>query len=180
VPSGTGGTLADTGLTGGSLEQLVSSLVPGTRYHWRVRLVYDPASVPFVKRSRWVTMPWGGWQEAMLRTGVAGAGRASTFNIVKVGLGVTMSWTAASSCNPADVDYAIYEGTLGSFTSHVPVTCSTAPGHSWNFTPAAGNRYFLLVPVNSAREGSYGLGAGGAERPASASACKPQQIAACP
>ena len=91
-----------------------------------------------------------------------------------------MTWPAASSCNPADSDYAIYEGTLGNFTSHVPVTCATAPAHSWNFTPAPGNRYFLLVPINAVREGSYGLKAGGVERPVSASACRPQSIAACP
>ncbi len=182
VPTGTSATLADSGLTGGPLEEVVSNLNPATRYHWRVRLVYDQASVPFVKRSRWMTMPWAGWQEAMLRTSVAvaGAGRASTFTIVKAGGGVTMTWPASSSCNPADSDYAIYEGTLGNFTSHVPVTCATAPAHSWNFTPAPGNRYFLLVPINAVREGSYGLKAGGVERPVSASACKPQSIVSCP
>jgi hypothetical protein len=180
IPSGTGSTLVDTGITGGPLEELVSNLQAGTRYHWRVRLVYDPASVPFARRSRWVTMPWGGWQEAMLRTGATGAGRASTFTITKVGGGVTISWSGASSCLPDDFDYAIYEGTLGNFTSHHPVACATFPAHSWNFTPAAGNRYFLLVPVNSTREGSYGLGAGGAERAQGTPACKGQQIAACP
>jgi hypothetical protein len=182
-PTGTGATLADSGISGGPMEETISNLLSETRYHWRVRLVYDPASVPFVKRSRWVTMPWGGWQEAMLRTTAApapvAAGRSAEFTLFKVGLGVTLSWTGSASCNPADTDHAIYEGTLGSFTSHVPVTCSTAPGHSWNFTPQAGNRYFLLVPINATREGSYGLGAGGAERPVSASACKPQ-LMACP
>ena len=75
TPTGTGATLADSGISGGPLEETISNLLSGTRYHWRVRLVYDPASVPFVKRSRWVTMPWGGWNEAMLRMGAASAGR---------------------------------------------------------------------------------------------------------
>ena len=152
----------------------------GTFAYPELRLVYDPVTYPFAERSRWFTMPWGGMQEAMLRMGAASAGRASTMTIFKVGLGVTIDWTLDSSCLESDADYALYEGTLGNFTSHVPVTCSSAPGSSWNFTPAAGNRYFLLVPVNATREGSYGLGAGGAERPASASACKPQAVAACP
>jgi hypothetical protein len=62
------------------------------------------------------------------------------------------------------------EGALGDFTSHVPVTCATAPGHSWHFKPQAGNRCFLLVPINPTREGSYGLYGAGIERPASGAA----------
>ena len=90
-----------------------------------------------------------------------------------------MIWSGNASCNPSDTDHAIYEGTLGSFTSHVPVTCSTNNGHTWNFTPLAGNRYFLLVPINASKEGSYGLSGAGIERPVSAAACKPQLVA-CP
>jgi hypothetical protein len=40
----------------------------GTQYHWRVRLRYDMARVPFQQYSRWMHMPWNGWQEADLRT----------------------------------------------------------------------------------------------------------------
>jgi len=84
-----------------------------------------------------------------------------------------------TALHAADTDHAIYEGAPGNFTSHVPITCSTAPAPSWNFTPQPGNRYFLLVPINATREGSYGLGAGGAERPVSGLACRPQLVA-CP
>jgi hypothetical protein len=40
----------------------------GTQYHWRVRLRYDMARVPFQQYSRWMHMPWNGCQEADLRT----------------------------------------------------------------------------------------------------------------
>ncbi len=182
--TGTGaGALRDTGLAGVALSDLASGLTGGTAYHWRVRVRYDPTSIPFAARSRWITVPSGGWNESMLRTASTpasvGAGRAGAIDIAKAGLGVTMSWTGTASCLVSDTDHAIYEGTLGNFTSHVPVTCTTAPGHSWNFTPQAGNRYFLLVPINATREGSYGAGVGGAERPISAAACAPQLVA-CP
>ena len=39
-----------------------------TVYHWRARLLYNPATTPFQPASRWVTMPWNGWNEADLRT----------------------------------------------------------------------------------------------------------------
>ena len=150
---------ADTGIAGVELEERSPNLVPGTRYHWRVRLVYDPVTFPFAERSRWLTMPVGRLQEAMLRTGAAPAGRASTMTIFKVGLGVTIDWTD-SSCLEATDGLRSVRRNPGNFASHVPVTCSSSPGTSWNFTPAAGNRYFLLVPVNATREGSYGLGPG--------------------
>jgi hypothetical protein len=58
----------DTGTTGAQISQLISELAPNTAYHWRVRLRYHPAAVPFAQRSRWLTPPWNGWQEADLRT----------------------------------------------------------------------------------------------------------------
>jgi hypothetical protein len=44
-------------------------LVADSTYHWRVRLRYNAASVPFTPASRWVTVPWNGWNELDLRTG---------------------------------------------------------------------------------------------------------------
>ncbi len=84
----------------------------------------------------------------------------------KVGLGATATWAADSGCVPQD-SYEIYEGTLGNFTSHGPVTRTNDAGHSWNFTPQAGNRYFLVVPGNATYEGSYGKRGDGTERPQS-------------
>jgi hypothetical protein len=68
--SGTGqsDTWTDTGTVGVELNELVSGLSGTTVYHWRVRLLYHPATTPLQQYSRWVTMPWNGWQEADFRT----------------------------------------------------------------------------------------------------------------
>jgi hypothetical protein len=91
---------------------------------------------------------------------------------------ITLSWGA--SCVSSDTDYEVYEGTLGSFTTHAPRTCSTSGALSFTLTPAAGSAYYLVVPRNATREGSYGEASSGAERPPSGSACVIQDLADCP
>jgi hypothetical protein len=59
----------DTGTAGAELNELVSGLSAGTAYHWRVRLHYHPATTPYQQYSRWLTVPWNGWNETDLRTG---------------------------------------------------------------------------------------------------------------
>jgi hypothetical protein len=46
---GTGQSSAwlDTGSAGVEISQLVENLSAGSAYHWRVRLRYHPASLPF-------------------------------------------------------------------------------------------------------------------------------------
>jgi hypothetical protein len=169
----------DSGTAGAPIELPVEFLSPGTRYHWRLRIAPDASFFPMAAASRWFTAPWRGWNEFMLRTGAgAPAGRASGLIIFKVGLGVTLHWASDSGCVD-ETSYEIFEGTLGDFTSHVPLTCSTGSSHSWNLTPLAGNRYFLIVPRNGGYEGSYGKRGDGSERPASVAACLPQLIG-CP
>ena len=91
---------------------------------------------------------------------------------------ILLSWGA--SCTATDTDFAVYEGALGDFTSHLPRLCGTAGATMVTLTPSSGNRYYLVVPTNSAREGSYGLRSDLTERPASSAACLPQAVAACP
>ena len=50
------------------LDELIDGLQQDTLYHWRVRLLYHPATTPFQQTSRWLTNPWNGWNEARLRT----------------------------------------------------------------------------------------------------------------
>ncbi|MBN1900887.1 FG-GAP repeat protein [Candidatus Sumerlaeota bacterium] len=52
-----------------ALECAINGLEPGPAYHWQMRLRYDPVSSPFQYYSRWINIPWGGIQEAALRTG---------------------------------------------------------------------------------------------------------------
>jgi hypothetical protein len=98
--------------------------------------------------------------------------------IAKGALG-SMKLTWGPSCLASDVDYAVYEGALGDFTSHTEKTCSTSGATSTTLMPGGGDRYYLVVPLSSNREGSYGRDSGGVPRAPGASACLPQDIAPC-
>jgi len=91
---------------------------------------------------------------------------------------LTLSW--GDSCLPADIDYEIYEGSLGDFTTHASIFCSTGGATMMSFVPAAGNAYYLVLPSNGLIEGSYGRSGDGFERPAGVFPCRPQRPAACP
>jgi hypothetical protein len=107
-----------------------------------------------------------------------GAGNVASLTVSKgAGDAITLSWGA--SCSASDADYAVYEGSIGSFASQAPRTCSTGAMQSLSFTPAVGNDYYLVVPVHADREGSYGTDSTGAERPQGIGACDPQTIRAC-
>jgi hypothetical protein len=91
---------------------------------------------------------------------------------------LTLSWGV--SCGAGDVDFEVYEGTIGgTFTNHEPILCTTFGQHSVVVTPAGKSTYYLVVPRNGVAEGSYGLRSDGSERPVSASACLPQSISGC-
>lgn len=96
----------------------------------------------------------------------------------KNGDDIVLGW--GDSCLESDTDYAVYEGELGTFTSHEPLLCTTGGAVSAGLGPGSGDRYYLVVPRSAVREGSYGLDGAGAERPASEAACLDQAIASCP
>jgi hypothetical protein len=58
----------DSRVTSAQLQSLVNGLSLATAYHWRVRIRYSQATTPFQQYSRWITMPWNGWNEEDLRT----------------------------------------------------------------------------------------------------------------
>jgi hypothetical protein len=91
---------------------------------------------------------------------------------------IQLNW--GDSCLAADVDYAIYEGPLGSFTDHVPVFCSTGGATTHALIPSFGDTYYLVVPHNGpGQEGSYGTDSDGNERPPNLGACAPQSLDGC-
>ena len=47
------------------------------------------------------------------------------------------------------------------------------------FTPLAGNTYYVVVPQNGTREGSYGVDSTLTERPVGDGECLPQEIGSC-
>ena len=91
---------------------------------------------------------------------------------------IQLTW--GSSCLAGDLDYEVYEGTLGTFDSHAPALCSTGGTTIASLTPGPGSTYYLVVPRNGMREGSYGRDGDGLERPPAAAACLIQEIGSCP
>jgi hypothetical protein len=115
----------------------------------------------------------------VVETGVPllAGGRVAGLAISRSGANLSLSWSA--SCSASDTDYAVYEGTLGSFTTHHSVLCGTSGATSATIAASPGNAYYLVVPRSASKEGSYGRRSGGTERPAAASACVPQQPSGC-
>lgn len=93
------------------------------------------------------------------------------------GAEIILTW--GTSCLSTDNDYELYEGTLGYFTSHAPVMCSTGGATVVTLTPDPGDTYYLVVPRNGMREGSYGLDSSGVQRPQSSAACLIQEVGSC-
>jgi len=91
---------------------------------------------------------------------------------------ITLDWGA--SCLETDSDYAIYEGMIGAYESHTSKACGTGGETSATLTPLPGSAYYIVVPLSSNREGSYGIDGDGLERPAGGAACLTQQIGECP
>ena len=92
---------------------------------------------------------------------------------------LTLAWGA--SCSPTHADYAIYEGLVATYYSHVSLLCSTGDLLTATITPSVSNRYYLIVPITATEEGSYGLDSFGVERPVAAvGPCRPVQNLACP
>jgi hypothetical protein len=93
------------------------------------------------------------------------------------GGGLLLAWEP--SCLASDVDYAVYEGILGEFTSHTDKTCSTAGATSFTLSPGPGDRYYLIVPQSPNREGGYGRDGAGNPREPGPSFCLPREVAPC-
>jgi len=111
-------------------------------------------------------VPYGGASGAPLR--------------LRKGAGTTLLLGWATSCGTNDIDYEIYQGTIGTWTSHAPLLCSTGGLKAKSVTPAGGDQYYLVVPASLNREGSYGTDSDGVQRPASGAACMPQATLSCP
>jgi len=108
------------------------------------------------------------------------AGRVDLLSLGRgTGDDITLSW--GNSCAVGDDDYAIYEGTLGSYYSHGAKYCSTNGATTLSFAPPGGSSYYLVVPTNGLREGSYGARSSGLERPQGDDACLTRKVAVpCP
>lgn len=88
-----------------------------------------------------------------------------------------LSW--GKSCSSCDTDYAIYQGSIGDFTSHAPLACSTDGATTANVESTVESAYYLVVPRNEDVEGSYGTANPGGPRSAGQSVCRPQEVHSC-
>jgi len=99
----------------------------------------------------------------------------NTLTISKSGSDLYLAWSpTASGCNTTA--YGIYRGTLsGTFSyNHSQLNCSVS---NTNFTTPQDSLsyYYLVVPLNSNAEGSYGKSSNNNEIPQSSSPCKSNQ-----
>jgi len=92
--------------------------------------------------------------------------------------GIVLSWPG--SCLAGDTDFEVYAGVLGEFDADEPLACTTGGATTYPLPSEPGDRFFLVVPRNSTREGSYGTNGAGAERPPPGGACLPQEMSDCP
>jgi hypothetical protein len=68
---------------------------------------------------------------------------------------------------------------MGEWADLTSLTCSTGHADSWLVESQADALFWLVVPQNSANEGSYGQASFGERTPA-AVPCKPQAVGGCP
>jgi len=127
-----------------------------------------------------------GWPISSVVDGVACAGNPglvpSALKVNKAPVAGMLRLVWDQSCSQGATDYGIYQGTIGSWYSHTLLDCSDAGNDlQEDITPGAGNRYFLVVPLNAFGEGSYGQRSGAIERPVGGAVCStPQVITSCP
>jgi hypothetical protein len=102
----------------------------------------------------------------------------NNLTIAKSGTNLQLNWTApGGTCEVTK--YGVYRGTLPwSGYNHAIVNCNVT-GTSFTTAQDTGSYYFLVVPQNSANEGSYGTSSNGNQIPPASTACAPQNTTAC-
>jgi len=93
---------------------------------------------------------------------------------------LTLSWSD-SRCACGDFDYGVYVGTLGDYTSHNRLMCTTGGATTATIGTADSQRqYYLIVPHTFNREGHYGFESFDVPREQGLSACLEQAVGTCP
>lgn len=73
-------------------------------------------------------------------------------------------------------DAAVSAGSLGQFASHTAELCSAGRRTTAKIAIPYPDRYYLVVPIGAAQEGSYVTDSVGVERPAGITSCRLQQV----
>ena len=119
--------------TGVVISQDVAGLTLSTPYHWRVRLLYRPGNALGQPASRWLHIPWAGWNETDVRTNgneppIADAGPDQAVNRLAL---VTLDGRASADPGgdlPLTYLWMQAGGPPVTFTPGLSVTTFTAPG----------------------------------------------------
>ncbi len=100
---------SDAGASGVVINELISNLLPGTKYHWRARLLYEHGHIYGHKFSRWFHMPFNGWNESDIMTAISCGNVIGTdgeeadledlISVLQVLTGMTESVDLANECN---------------------------------------------------------------------------------
>ncbi|MEM7248511.1 MAG: serine hydrolase domain-containing protein [Acidobacteriota bacterium] len=85
---------------------------------------------------------------------------------------LSISWLP--SCSGGARDYALFEGHLGDWYGHVPLSCSMGTDLIEDVTPGAGSRYYLVVPTDLESDGLHGTDGFGRARPRGGATCRPE------
>ena len=105
------------------------------------------------------------------------SGEVFNLSVDRTASAVHLSWS--NSCAPGDDDYAVYSGTLGEFTSHSPLACSTAGASEFAIPGDDASTYYLVAPLGPNSEGALGKSTDGIRRPEGTSRCATRKLNAC-
>jgi glucose/arabinose dehydrogenase len=111
--------------------------------------------------------------------GPGSGGRVSGLTVAKAPQGqLTLSWNP--SCLTGDTDYAVYEGIVPEFATWSDEACSTAGRTTRTIAPDPRDTFYLVVPNDGIRQGSFGQTSAGVERIPPALLCYDRIVSACP
>lgn len=168
-----GGLLASNAPTANPAAAITGLVLGAGTYYLKVRPDGDTTSPYPLYGSVGQYSVSGSWAA----TPLPGAVPANSLRVYKSGSNLVLNWSAA--CSGIATDYAIYQGTMGSWSGHASLSCTTGGALGRTVTPGSGNRYYLVTPTAYGYEGSYGRTSSGAEIPPAAAACAPQSLGGC-
>jgi len=102
----------------------------------------------------------------------------SNLTVEKSEAQVVLKWSVpGGTCTVTG--YGVYRGTLPwTMYNHAQLNCIVT-GTTYTDASATLSYYYLVVPLNSSKEGSYGTDSSGSERPQALSPCLSQDLTAC-
>ena len=144
------------------IKARVTGLSDGGVYHWRMRLLYHPVTLPYQPHSRWLTIPMNGWQEADLRYNDTDSDLLSNVFEDKLGTdpndadsdddGMPDGWEVNYSLDPLSDD-AFDDADSDDFCNWREYMAGTDPTSIWD-TPSTPITIYVDDDATSVQDGS--------------------------